>query len=78
MCLRMTGEAGEAEDIVEQAFLTIWRRASRYDPARSNVFSWAVQLTRCQAICHLRSRGRRSRVPGLSPDDGSDVPSVFC
>ncbi len=76
MCLRMTGEAVEAEDIVEQAFLTLWRRAGHYDPARSSVFSWAVQLTRCQAICHLRSRGRRSRVPALSPDDGARAPSV--
>ena len=62
LCLRMTGEAQEAEDILQEVCVTIWRRASSYDPERSSVFSWAVHLTRCKAIDHLRSRGRRLRV----------------
>ena len=55
---------------MQEAFLTIWRRAPTYDPARSSVFSWAVHLTRCKAIDHLRSRGRRLRVLGPAKDDG--------
>lgn len=62
LCLRMTGEAQEAEDILQEVCVTIWRRAATYDPARSSVFSWAVHLTRCKTIDHLRSRGRRLRV----------------
>ena len=69
MCLRMTGDAAEAEDILQDACLTIWRRASTYDAAQSSVFSWSVHLTRCKAIDHLRSRGRRMRV--LIPDEES-------
>ena len=75
MCLRMTGDPAEAEDILQDACLNIWRRASTYDAAQSSVFSWAVHLTRCKAIDHLRSRGRRMRV--LVPDDpngGEDFP----
>ena len=73
MCLRMTGDAAEAEDILQEAFLVIWRRAASYDDAQSSVFSWAVHLTRCKAIDHLRARGRRLRVlvPG-DPDTGGD------
>ncbi len=67
LCLRMVGDEDEAEDILQEAFLTIWRRAGTYDPARSSVFSWAVHLTRCKAIDHLRSRGRRLRVLGPAP-----------
>ena len=62
LCLRITGEVQEAEDILQEACVTIWRRAATYDPERSSVFSWAVHLTRCKAIDHLRSRGRRLRV----------------
>ena len=62
LCLRMTGEAQEAEDILQEACVTIWRRAASYDPAKSSVFSWAVHLTRCKVIDHLRARGRRLRV----------------
>ena len=68
LCLRMVGDAEEAEDILQEAFLTIWRRADTYDPARSSVFGWAVHLTRCKAIDHLRSRGRRLRVMGPAPE----------
>ena len=62
LCLRMTGEIQEAEDILQEACVTIWRRAASYDPEKSSVFSWAVHLTRCKTIDHLRSRGRRLRV----------------
>ena len=72
LCLRMVGDEEEAEDILQEAFLTIWRRAGTYDPARSNVFSWAVHLTRCKTIDHLRSRGRRLRVVGPAPDQTGD------
>lgn len=71
LCLRMTGEAPEAEDILQEVFLVIWRRAATYDPARSSVFSWSVHLTRCKIIDHLRSRGRRLRVL-LPPGSGAE------
>ena len=72
LCLRMTGEAQEAEDILQEVCVTIWKRAASYDPERSSVFSWAVHLTRCKAIDHLRSRGRRLRVvvPAAGNGDG--------
>ena len=67
LCLRMTGEAADAEDILQETFLTIWRRASSFDPDKGSAFNWAVHLTRCKIIDHLRSRGRRLRV--LAPPD---------
>lgn len=80
LCLRMTGEEQEAEDILQEAFLVMWRRAGSYDPTRASVFSWAVHLTRCKAIDHLRSRGRRLRFlapvgADPRPDTGEPVPS---
>ena len=74
LCLRMTGEAPEAEDILQEAFVTIWKRAASYDSERSSVFSWAVHLTRCKIIDHLRARGRRLRVvvPAGNDDHGED------
>ncbi len=68
LCLRMAGAESEAEDILQESFLTIWRRAASYDPTRGSVFNWAVHLTRCKIIDHLRSRGRRLRILA-SPDD---------
>ena len=68
LCQRMAGGESEAEDILQEAFLTIWRRAATYDSARGSVFNWALHLTRCKIIDHLRARGRRLRVLA-APDD---------
>ncbi len=81
LCLRMTGDPAETEDILQEAFLVIWRRAPAYDATQSSVFSWAVHLTRCKAVDHLRARGRRLRVlvaedPAAdhTPPTGEDAP----
>ena len=79
LCVRMIGDAGEAEDVLQEAFLTIWRRAATYDPERASVFTWAVHLTRCKIIDHLRARGRRLRVLAAPSEDPADLagPSRF-
>jgi RNA polymerase sigma-70 factor (ECF subfamily) len=69
VALRMIGDAGEAEDALQDVFVMIWRRANTYDAARSSVFSWAVLQTRSRVIDRLRSRGRRARLVVASTDD---------
>ena len=70
----MTNEPSQAEDILQEAFLTIWRRAASYDHTRSSVFSWAVHVTRCKAIDHLRASSRRARgVQTAEPASVSEV-----
>ncbi len=71
LCLRMTGEAHEAEDVLQEVCLLIWRRAASYDPLKATVFGWAIHLTRCKAIDYLRTRGRRLRV--LIPPQTDDT-----
>ena len=71
LCLRMIGDPEESEDVLQEVFLSLWRRVSDYDPARSSVFGWTVLITRGKAIDHLRSRGRRLRVV-VSAEAGQD------
>lgn len=72
LCLRMLGSAEEAEDALQEAFMVIWRRAPTYDAEYGAVFTWAVHLTKCKIIDHLRSRDRRLRVV---TSDGEDEPA---
>lgn len=73
LCLRMIGDAAEAEDALQEACVLIWRRAPHYDPTRSNVFGWAVHLTRGKVIDRLRARGRRLRLLVPEPELEEDL-----
>ncbi|MGR3565588.1 MAG: sigma-70 family RNA polymerase sigma factor [Heliomarina sp.] len=62
---RMTGVAmrilfnrDQAEDAVQDAFIQIWRKASRYDVALGSPRAWMYTIVRYRAIDILRARGR--------------------
>src|SRR6059036_1011944 len=80
LALRMLGDAGDAQDALQDVFLQIWSRAATYNPEQSTVFSWTVLLTRSRVIDRLRARGRRSRVMVVSteetPTDAADASTV--
>lgn len=59
-----TAEA--AEDVVQDAFLTAWRRAETYVPSRGSARTWLLSITRHRAIDVLRARA--SRPSGVSLD----------
>lgn len=57
MLLRMLNSESEAEDILQDTFVRIWRRAGDFDPARSAPFTWMVMIARGLAMSRLRTRG---------------------
>jgi len=74
LALRMLGDAGDAQDALQDVFLQIWSRAATYNPEQSTVFSWTVLLTRSRVIDRLRSRKRRLRVvASATGDEDADV-----
>ncbi len=59
---RMLGNEGEAEEVIQDAFVQIWNKAEKYDPAKGQAFHWTLALTRNLCLDRLRARQRRSRV----------------
>ncbi len=49
------------DDIVQDAFLSVWRGRSRYQPEDGNVRSWVMSVVRNRAIDSLRHNGRHDR-----------------
>ena len=52
----------ESEDVLQEAFVQMWKRTGTYDSTRSSLFTWAVMISRHKAIDRLRSRQRQSRL----------------
>jgi len=60
--LRIVNDPSDAQDIIQDAFVALWEKASIFETERGTAFSWAVTLVRNRAIDRLRSRRRRARL----------------
>src|SRR3954463_14617592 len=60
--MRVLNNARDAEEVVQEAFVQIWEKASVYDARRGKPLTWAMTLTRNKAIDHLRRVQRRNRL----------------
>jgi RNA polymerase sigma-70 factor (ECF subfamily) len=74
VCLRILSDREEAEDVLQDVYVTIWRRADRFDAGRASVMAWISAIARNRAIDRLRARGpssRRDSIDGMElADDG--------
>src|SRR3954454_5168289 len=67
LAYRIVGERAAAEDVTQEAFISVWRSGARYDRARGRVRSWVLGIARTGAIALLRSKA--ARAPSLDFDD---------
>ena len=62
LILRIVRERGEAEDILQEAFMRVWTRAETYDAQVGGPLPWIVRVARNCAIDRLRARRVRAVV----------------
>jgi RNA polymerase sigma-70 factor (ECF subfamily) len=60
LAYRMCGRRAMAEDVVQEAFMSVWRSGARYDRARGSVRSWVLGVVHNRAIDAFRSETVRS------------------
>ncbi|MHB8815917.1 MAG: sigma-70 family RNA polymerase sigma factor [Steroidobacteraceae bacterium] len=56
VCWRMLRDREESEEVLQEVFTSVWRRASSFEPARAGALTWLITLTRNKAIDRLRQR----------------------
>ena len=61
--LRILHERGEAEDVLQEVYTTVWRKAAEFDATRASPVTWMATIARNRAIDRLRARGSRPTTP---------------
>ena len=59
MAVRILGNREEAAELLQDVYLEVWRKVSRYDVGRGTPVAWLVTLTKSRAIDRLRARAAR-------------------
>ena len=62
LLMRILNNREEAEDVLQETFLQVWRKAADFDESRGRPFTWLVTLARSRAIDRLRTLASRERV----------------
>ena len=84
LAVHMLRDAGAAEEVTQDTFFNVWRRASSYSPERGKVTSWLFSIGHHRVIDEVRRRRRREQTLVFQevdlhnqPDDGSNDPSRY-
>lgn len=75
MLVRRFGDRTEAEDVLQDCFWHVWRRAEQFDPQRGGVWVWLLQIARSRAIDRFRKRPPASHLaePAAEVADATDA-----
>lgn len=73
IALRVTGDAGAAEEISLDAFWQLWQQADRFDATQGSLLNWLLTIARSRAIDRARARGARKRTMAEDLTDLSRV-----
>lgn len=79
LALRVVRDATLAEDVVQEAFLSLWRSAGRFVPERSRAGTWLLTLVHRRAVDLVRREERRrsepiESAPEAADDDAAEAP----
>jgi RNA polymerase sigma-70 factor (ECF subfamily) len=70
LAYRITNDGPAAEDVVQDAFVSLWKQAPRFDPKRGQVRSWLLTIVHHRAIDAVRRRtGRKERALPEGPEE---------
>jgi RNA polymerase sigma factor (sigma-70 family) len=71
VCLRILGDRQTAEDVLQDAYVTIWNKASSFDSGRASPITWLATIARNRSIDRLRSAAVRPA--GRPLDEAAEI-----
>jgi len=77
VALRVTGDAGAAEDLLQEIFMQLWRNPGAFDSNRGSLGAWLAVITRNRAIYSIRRRRPETDIEdvivSVEPDMAGDA-----
>lgn len=74
--LRIQRDRGQAEDLLQEVYVSVWKAAASFDAARSQPLTWLTSIARNRAIDSLRRAQSQPRIESSSRDDDDDRPDA--
>ncbi|MEH3034899.1 MAG: sigma-70 family RNA polymerase sigma factor [Sphingomonas adhaesiva] len=75
ICLRICGDRQAAEDVLQEVYIIIWRRAASFEPLRSSPITWLAAIARNRAIDWRRAhRAPLAHAPDTEPPATPEPP----
>src|SRR2546423_11681667 len=71
VCLRILNDRAEAEDVLQDVYVTVWRKAAAFDPGRASPITWMVAIARNRSIDRLRAGAKSRRMEPI--EEASEV-----
>jgi RNA polymerase sigma-70 factor (ECF subfamily) len=60
ICLHLLRDRGDAEDVLQEVFTSVWKKAGQFDPAKASAMTWLSMTARNRAIDRLRAAPPRA------------------
>ncbi|WP_455244061.1 sigma-70 family RNA polymerase sigma factor [Petrachloros mirabilis] len=75
MAFRILGNREEANELLQDVYLEVWRKVARYDVGRGSPIAWLITLTRSRAIDRLRARSTKQKA-AMSPIENTTTSHI--
>jgi RNA polymerase sigma-70 factor (ECF subfamily) len=69
ICLRVIPQRADAEEVLQEVFVSIWRKAEQFDATRASAMTWLSMMTRNKAIDRLRSHAGAGQQAAIELDE---------
>ncbi|WP_223277566.1 RNA polymerase sigma factor [Phaeocystidibacter luteus] len=64
VCLKVVQDETAAQDVLQDAFIKIWKKGAQYDPSKGRLFTWMLNIVRNTSIDYLRSKAVKYEING--------------
>jgi RNA polymerase sigma-70 factor (ECF subfamily) len=76
ICLRVLNERAEAEEVLQEVYTSVWRKAAQFDATRAGALSWLSMMARNRSIDRLRAMPARNTRSALELADEIEDPGA--